>query len=76
MFEANGRASYSFSGGTKERASGTFRVASCTEVVYTPDGAKEPETWTFRFDAKGRVVLEMEEEDEGDEQELTLTRIK
>ncbi len=76
MFEANGRASYSFSAGKRERSAGAFRVTGREEVAFTPDGTHVPETWSVSFDATGHLLVEMEEDNDDDEEEITLMRIK
>ncbi len=74
----NRQLTYQFSGGSKEHATGTFRLKGANQILFTPTGGleKDEETWTYTFDEFGRLKLEMEEDKPEDQETYVLNHIE
>jgi hypothetical protein len=78
MIGSNRQLTYEFSGGSKEHATGTYRLKGANQILFTPAGGleKDEETWTYTFDDFGRLKLEMEEDKPEDQETYVLNHIE
>ena len=71
----DGKLSYEFTGGDKDKNYGSYELSGSGILLYTPHDEVGLEHWSYGFDDAGHLKLKMEQDDPNNTEEYTLTRV-
>lgn len=74
-FTDDGKLSYEFTGGDKDKNYGTYELSGPNVLLYTPHDEVGIEHWSYGFDEAGHLRLKMEQDDPKNEETYTLSRV-